>query len=245
MDEPSVTNVGTNWTPPPGRKLPTAIPERATKMFLASLIRLCGFYPIRKLLGWRLRRHLAAFHRATERPRHVQDELLLRILRAQQDTAFGRDHGFRAIASRDDFRRQIPVLRYEDHEPYIARCRRGEFNALLAEPTVEMFAMTSGTTASRKYIPVTQQYLEDYKRSWSLWGLRVWQQHPQVRLRPITQLSGDWDEFRTEAAVPCGALTGLTARNQKLVARMLYTVPWQTARIHDAHAKYYAVLRFS
>jgi len=31
----------------------------------------------------------------------------------------------------------------------------------------------------------------------------------------------------------------------KLVARLLYTVPWQIARIHDAHAEYYAVLRFS
>jgi hypothetical protein len=214
-------------------------------MFLASLLRLAGFYPIRKLLGWRLRRQLRAFDRCTERPRQVQDELLLRILRSQQGTAFGRDHGFRTIASRDDFRRQVPVLRYEDLEPYIVRCRQGEFSALLAEPHVHMFAMTSGTTASRKYIPVTAQYLEDYRRSWSLWGLRVWQHHPEARLRPIVQLVGDWDEFRTEAGIPCGALTGLTAQNQKLVARLLYTVPWQIARIKDAQAKYYAVLRVS
>jgi hypothetical protein len=208
-------------------------------------MRIAGFYPIRKALGWRLRRELAIFDRATHRPRQVQDALLLRILRAQQDTAFGRDFGFRAIASRADFRKRLPVLRYEDHEPYIARCRKGEHNALLADPHIQMFAMTSGTTASRKYIPVTAQYLQDYKRSWSLWGLRVWQMHTTMRLRPITQLSGDWDEFRTEAAIPCGALTGLTARNQKLIARILYTIPWQTARIKDAAAKYYAVLRFS
>ena len=35
-----------------------------------------------------------------------------------------------------------------------------------------MFALTSGTTATRKYIPVTDQYLADYKRGWNIWGLQ-------------------------------------------------------------------------
>ena len=57
-----------------------------------------------------------------------------------------------------------------------------------------MFALTSGTTAARKYIPVTTQYLADYRRGWNIWGLKVFRDHPQVKLRPIVQMSGDWEE---------------------------------------------------
>lgn len=31
----------------------------------------------------------------------------------------------------------------------------------------QRFALTSGTTAGRKFIPVTQQYLDDYRRGWN------------------------------------------------------------------------------
>ena len=89
------------------------------------------------------------------RPREVQEALLRRILAYQADTAFGRDHRFRDIRTVADFRRQLPVAGYEYFEPYIARVRRGEINALLADRRVHMFALTSGTTAARKFIPVT------------------------------------------------------------------------------------------
>ena len=77
-----------------------------------------------------------------------------------------------------------------------------------------MFALTSGTTATRKYIPVTPQYLADYKRGWNIWGLKVFRDHRPVRFRPIVQISGDWQEFSTPAGIPCGAVTGLTASMQ-------------------------------
>ena len=59
-----------------------------------------------------------------------------------------------------------------------------------------MFALTSGTTATRKFIPVTDQYLADYKRGWNIWGLKVFRDHPEVTLRPIVQMSGDWRRVR-------------------------------------------------
>ncbi len=108
-----------------------------------------------------------------------------------------------------------------------------------------MFALTSGTTAVRKFIPVTQQYLNDYRRGWNIWGLKVFRDHPEVRMQPILQMSGDWDEFRTESGVPCGSVTGLTAQMQKRIIRWLYSVPPCVARIKDPRAKYYAALLLS
>ena len=108
-----------------------------------------------------------------------------------------------------------------------------------------MFAMTSGTTAARKFIPVTPQYLADYSRGWNIWGLRSSSDHPEVKLRPIVQLSSDWQEFRTEAGIPCGSVTGLTAAMQKRIIRWLYCVPACVGRIKDPAAKYYVALRLS
>jgi len=191
-------------------------------------------------------RHLAAFEEATRRPREVQEALLRRILAHQADTDFGRHHGFAGIGGVDDFRRQLAVAGYENFEPYINRVCRGDLRALLADPCVHMFALTSGTTAARKYIPVTPQYLADYRRGWSIWGMRIFRyDHPEVKLRPIVQLSSDWDEFRTEAGIPCGSVTGLTAEMQHPLIRWLYCVPACTARIKDQAAKYYVALRLS
>src|SRR5437868_5875698 len=143
-----------------------------------------------------VRRRLNAFERATHHPRAVQEALLQRILRTAADTAFGRDHHF-AASGVADFRKNVPVAGYEYVEPYIRRVVAGEWQALLPSPKIHMFAMTSGTTAARKLIPVNDQYLADYRRGWNLWGLKTYRDHPEVRLRPIVQLSGDWQETFT------------------------------------------------
>jgi hypothetical protein len=198
-----------------------------------------------KIVARPVRRRLAEFEAATHQPREVQEALLRGILAHHASTAFGRDHRFDAIHTLADFRRQLPVAGYDYFEPYIARVRRGETAALLADTRIHMFALTSGTTATRKFIPVTDQYLADYRRGWNLWGLRVYDDHDAVKLQPIVQLSGDWDEFRTESGIPCGAVTGLTATMQKRIIRFLYCVPACVGRIKDPAAKYYTVLRLS
>jgi hypothetical protein len=198
-----------------------------------------------KAVALPVRLRLAKFEAATHDPRAVQEALLADLLARQAGTAFARDHRFDTVHSVADFRRQLPVAGYDYFEPYLARVRRGETAALLADGRVHMFALTSGTTASRKYIPVTDRYLADYRRGWNLWGLKAFRDHPGVKLRPIVQLSGDWDEYRTEAGIPCGSVTGLTARMQKRLIRWLYCVPPTVGRVKDAAAKYYVALRLS
>jgi hypothetical protein len=198
-----------------------------------------------KIIATPVRRQWAAFEAAAHRPREVQEALRQRILAHHARTAFARDHHFHEIHTLDDFRRRLPIAGYEYFEPYLARVRRGELRALLGDDRVHMFALTSGTTAARKFIPVTPQYLADYRRGWNMWGLRVFRSHAEVRLRPIVQLSSDWQEFHTEAGIPCGNITGLTAATQKRIIRWLYCVPACTGRLKDAAAKYYVALRLS
>jgi len=200
---------------------------------------------INKLAAYAVRRQLRAFEEATHFPREWQEHLLQRIVRAQAQTGFGRDHHFGSIRTTADFQRNVPIAPYEYVEPYIDRVRRGDFQALLCDPVVHMFALTSGTTATRKFIPVTSQYLTDYKRGWNLWGLKAYTDHPTTKLRPIVQMSSDWQEFRTEAGIPCGSVSGLTATMQKRVIRWLYCVPACVGCLKDAAAKYYVAMRLS
>jgi hypothetical protein len=204
---------------------------------------------IRKVLGKiaaiPVRRRLRAFDEATLEPQAVQEALLRRLLEHHATTDFGRQHHFSQVKTVADYRRQVPIAPYEYFEPYIRRLMKGETNALLADPRIHMFALTSGTTATRKFIPVTEQYLADYKRGWNIWGLKAYRDHPEVRFRPIVQFSSDWQEFTTEAGIPCGAVTGLTATMQMRIIRWLYCIPACAAKVKDPAAKYYLALRLS
>lgn len=203
----------------------------------------------RKILGRlasrQARRWAAEFDAATQDPRAVQDALLRRIVETQRDTQFGQDHAFQEIGNFADFRRHLSINRYEYFESYINQVKRGRLTALVNAPTVHMFALTSGTTASRKFVPVTPQYLADYRRGWTIWGIRAIEKYPEIKFRGILQLVSDWDEFRTEAGIPCGSVSGLTSHMQKRVVRWMYVMPAITGKIKDSTAKQYLALRLS
>jgi hypothetical protein len=198
-----------------------------------------------KIAGFPNRVRIWTFNAACRRPREVQETLLTRILAEQADTGFGRDHGFGKIRTVADFRRQVPVAPYDYFEPYLARVRNGETDALLTDERVLMFALTSGSTAARKTIPITPRYLADYKRGWNRWGLRTLLDHQRISCAPILQLSGDPEEYYTPAGIPCGSLSGLTVRAQHGYIRFLYCMPAAALPIKDTHARYYVALRLS
>ncbi|MFT3879060.1 MAG: GH3 auxin-responsive promoter family protein [Gemmatales bacterium] len=192
---------------------------------------------------WQARRWEQRFLQATHHCADEQSRLLQRILSNHQNTEFGRKHVFQEIRNWEQYRMRVPIHKYEDLEPYLTRVRQGQTQALLADSRMHMYALTSGTTASRKYIPVTRQYLKDYRRVTSIWGKRLYDDHPTAFLKPILQLVSDWDECRTETDIPCGSVSGLTTHMMKPVVRWLYCMPACTGKIKDASAKLYLALR--
>jgi len=205
------------------------------------------FKPLRWLLtraakykAQRLRRQ---FERQIQRPREVQRERLFAQIRRESPTAFGRDHAFHEIRSLEDFRRRIPISRYEYFQPYIERVRKGETEALFHRQRVRMFAMTSGTTAARKYIPVTDRFLADYRRGWNVWGIMIYETMPKLWFKGMLQLVGDWQEEFAPSSVPCGAISGLTSHVQMRIVRKLYVLPPESGKIKDVRTKYYLAWR--
>jgi hypothetical protein len=183
---------------------------------------------------------------ATRRAVAVQERVLASHIRRNADSDWGRDHHFDRIRSIEDFRRQLPILRYEDHQPYIERVRTGHIQAMFGgRQRVRMFALTSGTTDQPKYIPVTDEFLSSYRRGWNAFGIKALLDHPEAFLRGIVQITSRMDESRTPAGIPCGAITGLMAATQKRLVRKYYVAPQCVAEIDDAAAKYYTIMRLS
>ena len=192
------------------------------------------------------RRLLKRFHAATQDATRVQERVLLAKIRRNADSAYGREHRFDQIRSYADFTKHVPLQTYEDFEPYIARLRRGEHNALFGSgQKVRMFALTSGTTGKPKYIPVTDQFLKEFRDGWNAFGMRALMDHEDTLLRPIVQITSRMDETHTEAGIPCGAITGLMAASQGRLARKYYLTPLCVAHIDDPLARYYTIMRLS
>src|SRR5271166_4403235 len=107
---------------------------------LRKFLRLLFITLIGRPIAYPVRRRLYHFEGATHDPQRVQETVLRGILAYQARTDFGWQHGFDHIHTVADFRRQLPVAGYDYFEPYIARVRRGETRALLADRRIHMFA---------------------------------------------------------------------------------------------------------
>lgn len=205
---------------------------------------------VREILGRTTRRitrlWFRKFETATTRCRDVQHRGLFDKLKRNQSSEFGRVHRFDQIHSVADFRRHVPVTDYSYFEPYIDRVKRGEVTAMFGPKTkLHMFAMSSGTTDTPKFIPVTDEFLREYRFGWMLWGIRTYDMHYAIYRLKVVQLSGDWTQAHTEAGIPCGSISGLTMQSQCKIVRERYCVPGDLMKVQDTNAKYYAALRFS
>jgi len=98
---------------------------------------------------------------AIDNPIAAQREVLQDLVTSAQYTEFGRKYNFSKLFSIKAFKEAIPVHEYEDLKPYIERVMNGEQNILWNTP-LRWFAKSSGTTSEKsKFIPVSQESLED------------------------------------------------------------------------------------
>lgn len=91
----------------------------------------------------------------------AQREILQDLFTHGQHTAFGRKYNLRNLFTIKEFKEYVPIHEYEDIKPWIQKSMDGEQNQLWDSP-VNWFAKSSGTTSDKsKFIPVTEESLED------------------------------------------------------------------------------------
>ena len=116
-------------------------------------------------------------------PFDAQREVLQDIVTSAQYTEFGRKHSFSNLFNVRDFKSAVPIHEYNDLKPYIERTMHGEQNIVWGTP-VYWFAKSSGTTSDKsKFIPVSDESLQDghYKASKDVLSL-YYQYNPDSEL---------------------------------------------------------------
>lgn len=205
-------------------------------------IRPIAGYPLKARLRHQVSKYLELARDAQTSQRAALD----RVLALNVDSDFSRERGLRPGMSIAEFRAAVPVADFELYRPYVERLKLGDTSALLGPKNrLLMFTLSSGTTAESKFIPITDAFLKDYRRGWSMWGIRAFDAHPTIHSLDIVQLSSDYDQFRTPGGTPCGNISGLVGAMQSPLVRGMYTVPLEVAKIDEPDAKYYTALRLS
>ncbi len=195
-------------------------------------------------LGWRGRLQQIAFDRAAENPEAAQRNYLLALLRRNQDTAFGREHGFRGIQHATDYARRVPIRDYAGHQPWIDRLKRGDKCVLTVNDPL-MFATTSGTTSEPKFIPLTAEWLRELQRLTTLWLYRSQVDYPSLFDSKSVTVVSPAVESRTASGTPVGSVSGLTYQRTPWMVRRSYALPYDVSEITDYDDRYFVAARMA
>lgn len=98
------------------------------------------------------------------KPDFYQQKVFNSLLGEGGKTQFGKDHGFEAIKTHADFKKQVPIRDYEALKPYVDKVLHGELD-ILWKGKPAYFAKTSGTTSGTKYIPITKDSVPNHINS--------------------------------------------------------------------------------
>lgn len=176
----------------------------------------------------------------------TQEQFLLTLLCAHQQTVLGRSLGLATIKTIDQFRSRVPVLPYSSYEPYTDRVAQGEKNVLTSDPVVYI-NLTSGSTGKKKQVPVTRQFQRTLRRAelaslgFALTSLeRQNRQFGKLLVTNAATLQGV-----TDGGVEYGPVSAGSVRRGKLLFEQAFALPFNALEVSDSLARHYVCLLFA
>ncbi|MFP5502090.1 MAG: GH3 auxin-responsive promoter family protein [Candidatus Sericytochromatia bacterium] len=186
------------------------------------------------------------FRSLLAQPRRAQEAALTRILEANRGACYGRTHGFPHLKTVADFQSHVPIVDYDDLQPWIERIWQGEQNVLTEAPVL-MLEKTSGSTAPAKYIPYTEPLRAEFGAATAAWLFDM------VARRPaLWGASAYWSMSpagRDRETTPGGAPIGFSDDTEyfgplaRWVLSRTLRVPGLVSRIASLDANRYVTLR--
>ena len=177
----------------------------------------------------------------------TQAALLKEIVSENADSEFGRRYDFTTIRDVDEFRRALPLSRYEDIAPEIARLLGGE-TRLLTRQAPLLYEQTGGSNGGCKTIPYTAHALRAFQRGIHPWLHDLLSVHPGVSQgRAYFAISPAGREAsQTADGTPIGAANDGVYFGNALLAPLaeISLVPPHVAKLHDIHDWRYLTLRY-
>jgi len=102
-------------------------------------------------------RRVRQIERFSDECHEIQLQQLTQLLDEAKNTEYGKKHGFARLQDINDFKKAVPLVRYEDLRPYIMQMVEGNSDVLWRGVT-RNFAQSSGTSDGKsKYVPITKE----------------------------------------------------------------------------------------
>jgi hypothetical protein len=183
------------------------------------------------------------FEAALKSPFEAQEKLLSEILSHNKECAYGREYGFDRCTDYAHFNKQVPVVSYDDLQPFMQRVIDGEQNVLITDEVVYC-GVSSGTSGRKKFIPIHRGFVEETKRWMAIEDYFVARALPGIRreeeLRYVNRVEGQLD-----SGIPCGSVSAWYYG--ELVKRGEYreVVPYEVYQLGSVKARNYGFLRIS
>jgi len=194
-----------------------------------------------------IRIHSAAapFMQATKNPYNEQIKLLLSIVKQNKDTQYGKKHHFKLIKSVEDFRKYVPIQKYNGFAQYIESLKKNKAPTALTGENVFMFGITSGTTGSPKLVPITRTFVSQYRKAWDIWMAYTYADHPGIFDGKVLVMVAPEREGYTAGGIPYGSISGVIQNHASAAIKHFYSLPYSVQTIKDYNAKYYTMLRIA
>lgn len=176
----------------------------------------------------------------------VQEQFLLNLLSAYQNTELGRSYKIGEIKTIDQFRNRIPVLPYSSYEPYCDRIAKGEQNILTSDPVV-FLNLTSGSTSKQKLIPVTNRFQNSLRQAnlTSIGFLNAALKSQNRKFGKLLATNSVQLLGTTSGGIDYGPASVGVLRMGKFVYEQLFAHPYETLQPEDSLARHYLCLLFA
>ena len=165
----------------------------------------------------------------------TQEHLLLKILRENSQTEFGKEHNFERISSVEEFRERVPINDYNNLEPYITRQQEGNLELTVAEPV--FYTRTSGTTGRHKYIPLTRFGVNQIKHFQKQLAYSLWRKTDFFK-GTVLGFFSPGIEGRLANGIPFGSTSGATYESLSSIFEKKFEIPKEAFNLDNVEAKY-------
>lgn len=199
------------------------------------------------IASWLLKKRYHQIELFLKYPLDVQGEVLQHLVGFSKDTVLGKQYGFEDINKYGDFAERVPIVNYEEIAGMIERTRRGEQN-LFWPTSVKWFAKSSGTTnAKSKFIPVSNEALEDchYKSSKDLLCLYLNNNENSQLFRGKSLRLGGSKELYEDNGTFFGDLSAILIDNMPLWAEYSSTPSSKVSLMSEWESKLEAIIEES
>lgn len=195
-------------------------------------------------VNWFIRQRIDQIENFIKHPFETQKGVLFSQIFHADETQYGKKYGFKDISSYRDFQQQVPIVTYEEFEPFIEKARQGQKD-IIWPGLIRHFAKSSGTTnAKSKFIPISDESLEDchYKAGKDMVSIYA-NNHPdnQLFLNKNLRLGGSaelYESFNTKF----GDLSAILIENLPFWVEITTVPSKKTSLLAEWEAKLAAIV---